>query len=150
MKVARSKKVDPALQFYSGIPLMIDNNEHIKEGRGNGTRCIGISVHLKKDCNVGCSNFYGRLVHTVSVLDLEHMVCETIVENKKGRPKRFKLYPEKYTVTLKMKINKIQHKVGVKIVQFGVNSNKATTGHKLQGDSLNTMVVQSWEYGIVI
>ena len=76
------KKIDPALQFYSGIPPMIIDNTHIKEGRGNGTRCIGISVHLKKDCNVGYSNIDGRLVHTVSVLDLEYMVCEMIVENK--------------------------------------------------------------------
>ena len=37
----------------------------------------------------------------------------------------------------------------MKIIQFGVNSNKATTGHKLQGASLNKMVIRSWEYGIV-
>ena len=48
-----------------------------------------------------------------------------------------------------MKIHKIQQKVGVKIIQFGVNSNKATTGHKLQGVSLNRMFVRSWEYGIL-
>ena len=48
-----------------------------------------------------------------------------------------------------MRINNMQHKVGVKIIQFGVNSNKATTRHKLQGASLNKMVVRSWEYGIV-
>ena len=35
MRVARSKKVDTALQFYSGIPLIIIDNEHIKEGIGN-------------------------------------------------------------------------------------------------------------------
>ena len=114
---------------------MINNNDDIKEGRGNGTRCIGLSVHLKKDSNVGYSNVDGRLVHTVSVLDLEYMICKTIVEDKNERAKRFKLFPKKYTATLKMKINKIQHKVGVKIIQFGVNSNKATTGHKLQGVS---------------
>ena len=37
--------------------------------------------------------------------------------------------------TLKTKINKIQHKVGVKIIQIGVNSNTTSTGHKLQGVS---------------
>ena len=148
VRVGRSKKIDPALQFYSGIPLMIIDNTNIKEGRGNGTRCIGISVHLKKDCNVGYSNIDGRFVHTVSVLDLEYMVCEMIVENKNERPKRFKLYPDKYTATITMKINNMQHKVGAKIIQFGVNSNKATTGHKLQGASLNKMVVRSWEYGV--
>ena len=136
MKYATSKKVDPALQFYSRVPLMITDNEDIKDGLGNGTRCIGISVHLKKDCNVGYSNIDGRFVHTVSVLDLEYMVCEMIVENKNERPKRFKLYPDKYTATITMKINNMQHKVDVKIIQFSVNSNKATTGNKLQGDSL--------------
>ena len=105
-------------------------------------------MHLKKDCNVGYSNIDGRFVHTVSVLDLEYMVCEMIVENKNERPKRFKLYPDKYSATITMKINNMQHKVGAKIIQFGVNSNKATTGHKLQGASLNKMVVRSWEYGI--
>ena len=30
------------------------------------------------------------------------------------------------------------------MVQFGVNSNKATTVHKLQGVSLNRMVIRLW------
>ena len=38
------------------------------------------------------------------------------------------------------------HKVNAKIVQFAVNSNKATTGHKLQDVTLNRMVVRSWKY----
>ena len=29
----------------------------------------------------------------------------------------------------------MKHEVNVKIIQFGVNSNKATTGHELQGVS---------------
>ena len=45
-----------------------------------------------------------------------------------------------------MKVAKMKHKVKVKVVQFGVNSSKATTGHKLQGVSLNQMVVRSWNY----
>ena len=34
----------------------------------------------------------------------------------------------------------------LKIIQFYVNSNKVTTGHKLQGVSMNRMVVRSWSY----
>ena len=34
-----NKKIDPAFKFYSGIPLMITDNLHLKEGRGNGTKC---------------------------------------------------------------------------------------------------------------
>ena len=38
------------------------------------------------------------------------------------------------------------HKMRVKMVQFGVNSKKATTINKLQGVSLNRMVIRSWSY----
>ena len=68
-------------------------------------------------------------------------------ENQNKKPKIFKIYPKKVTVTLKMKIHKIQHKVGVRIIEFGFNSNKTTTGHKPQGTSLNRMVVRSCKYG---
>ena len=37
-------------------------------------------------------------------------------------------------------------KVKVKVVQCAVNSNSATTGYKLQGVSLNQMVVRFWNY----
>ena len=40
----------------------------------------------------------------------------------------------------------MKHIVNVKMVQFAVNSNKATTGHKLQGVTLKKMVVRSWNY----
>ena len=71
------------------------------------------------------------------------MVYEMIVEDKNERPKRFKLYSDKYTATITMKINNLQHKMGVKIIRFDVNSNKART------NPLNKMVVHSWQYGTV-
>ena len=50
-KTSSGSKVDPALKFYSGIPLMINSNNDLKKGgRGNGTLCRGISLKLKKDC----------------------------------------------------------------------------------------------------
>ena len=40
----------------------------------------------------------------------------------------------------------MKHNINARIIHFGVNSNKATTGHKLQGISMNRMVVKSWSY----
>ena len=54
--------------------------------------------------------------------------------------------PEKDSASITMNILNMKHKVNVKIIKFGVNSNKGTTGHKLQGVSLNRMVVRSWNY----
>ena len=54
--------------------------------------------------------------------------------------------PEKDHVSIRMKIANMKHNINARIIHFGVNSNKATTGHKLQGVSLNRMVVRSWSY----
>jgi len=43
-----TRHIDPALKFYSGIPLMITTNKDIDKGRGNETLCRGISFKLKK------------------------------------------------------------------------------------------------------
>ena len=40
----------------------------------------------------------------------------------------------------------MKHSINARISHFGVNSHKATTGHKLQEVSLNRMVVRSWSY----
>ena len=45
--------------------------------------------------------------------------------------KMFKLQPEKENATITMKIADMKHKMRVKMVQCGVNSNKATSIHKL-------------------
>ena len=115
---------------------MITSYLYLKHGLGNETRCIGLSIQLKKDCVVNCKKWDGRLIHTVLYLDIEYMVCETIPENKNGKTKMFKLQPEKENTTISIKIADMKHKMRVKMVQFGVNSNKVTTVHKLQGLSL--------------
>ena len=61
---------------------MITSNTNLKKGLGNGTRIIGLYIQLKKNCIVDCKTWNGRLVHTVSCLDVEYMVCETIPNNK--------------------------------------------------------------------
>ena len=42
------QKNDPALKYYSGISLMINNNDDIKQQRGYGRKCIGLSIKSKK------------------------------------------------------------------------------------------------------
>ena len=93
-----------------------------------------------------CTNWDGRLIHTVSSLDVDYMLCETVPDKKTDKPRKFKLKADKDSAIITMKVAKMYHQVKVKIVQFGVISNKATTGHKLQGVSLNQMLVRSWNY----
>ena len=60
--------------------------------------------------------------------------------------KKLKLKIETYTANMIIKVESMSLKVSVIIIQFGVNSNKATTGHTLQGVSLNRIVVRFWSY----
>ena len=142
----QNKHIDPVLKLLHGVPLMITSNTNLKKGLGNGTRIIGLSIQLKKDCIVDCKSWHGRLIHTVSCSDVEYMVCETIPNNKSEKPKKFKLLTESDHVSIRMKVANIEHKINARMLHFGVNSNKTTTGHKLQGASLNRMVVRSWSY----
>ena len=88
----------------------------------------------------------GKIVPTVSVDDVDHMVCEHYADSIKPLAK-FKLYPNKDSAKMKVKISKNVTSVGgVNLTQFPVNSNIATTGHKLQGMTKDALIVYSWNY----
>ena len=72
------------------------------------------------------------------------MICKTIPDSENEKPNKFKLKTEKDNIVITTKIANIKHKINVKMIQFGANSIKATTGHKLQGVSLNIMFVRYW------
>ena len=62
---SNGSKVDPALKFYHGVPLMIVSNDRIKEKLANGTCCFGMHVVLKKNCSFKPESWEGYLVNTV-------------------------------------------------------------------------------------
>ena len=98
----------------------------------------------------------GIHINTVSVDDVEYMVCEhwegTVDKNNNYIPPRsFKLKPEVTQVDIKMKLHGIKKKFVIKkvhIKQFGVLVNIATTGHKLQGMSKDNIIVVNWFYSV--
>ena len=141
VKVGTSKHIDPPLILYSGIPLMITTNKDIEKGRGNGTLCRGIYIKLKTNVDLKWKNWDGRKVLWTSIKHIEYMLCEHWKENDSNiSPKEFKLHPEKCHVSMSWIVNNryIPQKLKrLKITQFPVNSNIATTGHKLQGQTKN-------------
>ena len=50
IKCGRGAFVDPALKFFSNIPLMMNSNKRIEEGLANGTPCLGQYIKLKHGC----------------------------------------------------------------------------------------------------
>ena len=118
---------------------MITTNKYLEKGRGNGTLCRGISVKLKNDIDLKWKNWDGRKVLSTSVKHIEYMLCEHWKEKDSNvSPRKFKLHPEKCCVSMDWRVKNrvIPQKIkGLKMTQFPVISNIATTGHKLQGQT---------------
>ena len=79
----------------------------------------------------------GKKVWTVTVDDVEEIICEHYPKAPPHTHKRFALKPNTFTVTvalpLSMESKSMTLKIGkVKVTQFAVNSNYATTCHKMQ------------------
>ena len=88
---------------------------------------------------------------TASVDDIEYVEFEHFPSAPKGAEKIFRLEPEKFSAVIDFPLtsdgNGVKVKLGaVKVTQIPVNCNIATTGHKLQGMSLDNLVVNSWGY----
>ena len=65
-----------------------------------------------------------------------------------AKTRTFKLEPREFSATIKLPLTEdLSTTVGnAKIKQVPVNSNVATTGHKLQGMSKDIIIVNSWNY----
>ena len=76
------------------------------------------------------------------------MLCEHFPERDSIMPPpKFRLYPEKESVKVHLKMfGQVVTIGGMNATQFPVNSNIATTGHKLQGMTKDNLIVQSWNY----
>eukprot|EP00563_Minutocellus_polymorphus_P014805 CAMPEP_0181047948 /NCGR_PEP_ID=MMETSP1070-20121207/15159_1 /TAXON_ID=265543 /ORGANISM="Minutocellus polymorphus, Strain NH13" /LENGTH=189 /DNA_ID=CAMNT_0023126669 /DNA_START=2011 /DNA_END=2577 /DNA_ORIENTATION=- len=124
---------------------MINSNENLKKRRGNGTQCTGVAIKLKDDAAVSWKNWDGRRVRTVNVDDVEYITCE--LTNQLKEKSLFNLKSETDTVVITLQLYGKLHSIsGIKVTQFGVNCNTATTGHKLQGTSKDKVIVGSWNY----
>ena len=79
----------------------------------------------------------GKKVWTVKVDDVEEIICKHYLKAPLNTPKHFALKPNTFTVTVALPLSveskSMTLKIGkVKVTQFAVNSNYATTCHKMQ------------------
>ena len=197
--LCQTKHIDPALKFYTGAHFMVNDNDNIADGRGNGTLCRAVSVKLKRDGMMTWKNYDGKKVYTVNIFDTEYMICEhfppTIAQQKLQKQildlkdnlesqdnseevrsqiaelekklhkislsRQFKLYPKEYRCIIKDKNvltmddelfrgkglpGMAKKPCCVKMHQYPINLNDATTGHKLQGMTKNTLIIRDWSY----
>ena len=88
-------------------------------------------------------------VNTVYAHEIEYMICIREKNKDTDSDEYFKLKPECSSVRVKMPTLMNFKLKALHVTQFGVNDNIATTCHKLQGVSLDSLVVYSFNYGLL-
>ena len=149
-KKSSKSRVDPTLKLYRDCPMMLTQNKDVAGGEANGSRVLVKEVKMKmgeEPFDLTLSNGTTILAAFASQVDsilVEHE-CETIV------PRQFEVIAEDFTFITKIHdVNELLERemyVTMKGTQFPLISNSCTTGHKLQGCSVDNILVNSWYYG---
>ena len=146
---SKGAKIEPALRLHPGSHLMCITNDNLDQGRGNGTLCKCLRAKLKRNGQERkWKNWDGKKVWTVSIDSVEWIELEHYPPPHGNKAQTFKLTPQEFSATIKFPLNQdINITLGnATVTQFPVNSNIATTGHKLQGMSKDMIIINSWNY----
>ena len=133
--------VDPALKFFHNIPLMMNTNEQIDKKLANGTLCRGLYIHLKTTCNFRNENWEGYMVNTMYANEIDYLVCMHECNRN-----YFLVNPEtrQCKVRFRMWNNMVLKKI--RTTYLPINCNISTTGHKLQGITLDDLDINLFTY----
>ena len=80
------------------------------------------------------------MVNTISVDQVKYIVCMT----ESTDPKYFTVEPETGLCKIKLRQFNNTSLEKIRVTYLPINSNISTTGHKLQGSTLDCLVVNSW------
>ena len=145
-------KITPVMRCYPGSLHIVNTNDYLaKKKVGNGSQCKCKQVKLKPGARRVWKNWDRHKVYTVSIQDVEYVEFYHRPSPPKGASTTFQLKPERVGATIDFPLSShkqgIRIKLGkVKVTQVPVNCNIATTGHKLQGTSKDSLIVNSWSY----
>jgi len=147
--------MDPVLRLYPGCDMMMCDNQDVGSGKANGTTCTAEGLQLINGeepiwvpMTIRKTVVWVRAVYATQVdhIKLKH-------SNDKINPPLFNLEPKIHTIHAEMPHPKFMgatlpgtNKIKLKATQIPLVSNTATTGHKLQGASLESLFVHDWCY----
>ena len=145
-------RMDPVLRLYRGCRIMLPCNKNVKAGQANGTQAIVERIVLKPNVTPKAIVIQENIiVSAVCASNVSHIVLRH--SNNRVQPQIFLIEPKKYTFKAKiLKPRLLQVKGGeyemleMKGIQLPILVNNATTGHKLQGSSVDNLFVHSWNY----
>jgi len=143
---SKTKRVEPVLKLYPDCPLMMTENKDVPNGQANGSRLYLQSIRIKPSetpmeidlaCGATVRAFFASQVDSLS---LRHEQDDIV-------PSVFQSEPGNFDFTATIKIEGETQACIMKGRQFPLVANTATTGHKLQGYTAISLLVNDWHYG---
>ena len=138
-----NKRVDPFLKLFSKCELMYGHNDDVYNGVANGSTALLEKVVLHEGRKPHKIRYNGYYVFAVNAEDVKYMQLQWTKDSAFSGS--FTVAPKTLTCrsTMNVRIDNKEEKndIVVTILQFGVLNNHATTGHKLQGKSVDSLLV---------
>jgi hypothetical protein len=128
--------------------MMLTKNENVQKGLANGTLGLFERLVLKP----GAAQFLeiekidGYYVRTIDAKHVDHIICS--FDNTEG--KEFPVFLERitatamYPFTLVAGADPVEMSMQVRFDAFPLLPNNATTGHKLQGKTKQSLFINDW------
>ena len=140
------KRFCPLLCLFSGCMLMGTENKEVKNGIANGTQSTFEKVKIKPGKVPHPIKMHGKWVYAIDIEDVEYLQLRWY--DSATFEGTFKVFPDEKTFRVKYPIEDFGIKTRVnasfEVTHFPVVVNHATTGHKLQGKSLDELVIAEW------
>ena len=159
VKGADRKFTDPMLKLYDGCPVSINHNLDVARCIANGAMGLFRGVTLKEGVTINDMEkviIDGYYVWCVKASQVKSIEVEMIDGSRMpdGSPRIVSLEARKtsarvrFPIPLLGRIDKKTPRVnkGVSLLQFPVNVSVARTVHKLQGRSIEHLVISTWDY----
>ena len=149
-----SLRVDPMLKLYVGRPVMINKNIDVEKSIANGAMCTFKSVVLKngyEDCDVlNIDGYYVRCVSADKVQFIEVVLQEgdtrKILKLEAESTSALASFPCPGPFDSEITSSTPRRKKKIQLTQFPFNIANARTVHKLQGRSIENLLVSTWSY----
>ena len=153
-----SKTYDPMLKLYYGRPVMVNENIDVSNGIANGSMCKFVGVTLEDGVtyeHLERIRIDGYYVWSACVSQVKSLKVQVIDGLSNSDEIKFAdLKPGSKSVKANIPIpldgtvtkTTIRKKRRCRFNQFPLNCANARTIHKLQGRSLNAVVITTWDY----
>ena len=121
-----------------------------KNGEANGTLCHLVNVYLHKETtedDFELMNIDGLWVRMIDASSVDYLLCQFA-----DTEQTFKVYAQTNLCRIDMPIEltpgeKKRHTISINMNRFPVLPNNCTTGHKLQGQTKESLFISAWFYG---